>query len=113
VLFTQSSFEALAERAGLRPSRMAFTQGAPFWAASVLAWLAALGFVRVTRQRPVFYHPLFGILAAAFAMLDFARRPFARTSQMFFVLKATKEVVGTGAGASTRDSQDTRESVTS
>ena len=45
------------------------------------------GLVRISRQRPVVYHPLFGVLAAAFAALDFVRRPFAKTSQMFFVLE--------------------------
>jgi hypothetical protein len=39
----------------------------------------------------VLSQPLFGILAAGFATLDFIRRPFAKTSQMFFVPKATKE----------------------
>jgi len=86
VLFTKESFTRAAERAGLEVRTAAYTQGAPFWAASTLAWLARRRLVRVSRERPVVYHPLFGPLAALFAAFDFARRPFAKTSQMFFVL---------------------------
>lgn len=86
VLFTMASFVQLAEASGLRVHAASFTQGAPFWAASALAWLAERGVVKITKQRPVVYHPLFGLLAAFFAALDFARRPFAKTSQMFFTL---------------------------
>jgi SAM-dependent methyltransferase len=86
VLFTLESFGTLAEREGLRVLSRSYTQGAPFWAASVLAWLASRGLARVSRERPVVRHPLFGLLAALFAAVDFARRPFMRTSQMIFVL---------------------------
>jgi 2-polyprenyl-3-methyl-5-hydroxy-6-metoxy-1,4-benzoquinol methylase len=88
VLFTRESFESTARQAGLAVRAFSYTQGAPFWAASVIAWLARRGLLRVTRERPVFYHPLFGLAAAGFAALDFLRRPFAKTSQMFFVLGA-------------------------
>jgi 2-polyprenyl-3-methyl-5-hydroxy-6-metoxy-1,4-benzoquinol methylase len=86
VLFTRESFTALAQRSGFVVREASYTQGAPFWAASVLAWLAARGLLRVTKERPVVFHPLFGVTAALFAALDLARRPFARTSQMFFTL---------------------------
>lgn len=86
VLFTKESFTRAAERAGLGVRVAEYTQGAPFWAASTLAWLARRGLARVDRERPVVYHPLFQPLAALFAAFDFARRPFAKTSQMFFVL---------------------------
>jgi 2-polyprenyl-3-methyl-5-hydroxy-6-metoxy-1,4-benzoquinol methylase len=87
VLFTRESFEKLAAEAGLAVRSASYTQGAPFWAASTLAWLAARGVVHISKDRPVVYHPLFGLLAAAFAAMDFMRRPFAKTSQMFFVLE--------------------------
>ncbi len=89
VLFTRESFEKLTGEVGLVARSASYTQGAPFWAASTLAWLAARGLARISRERPVVYHPLFGLLAAAFAALDFMRRPFAKTSQMFFVLEHT------------------------
>jgi SAM-dependent methyltransferase len=82
VLFTRESFEALATRQGLAVKSFAYTQGAPFWAASTLFWMGA----GITRERPVFYHPLFGVLTAGFAALDFSRIAFSKTSQMFFTL---------------------------
>jgi 2-polyprenyl-3-methyl-5-hydroxy-6-metoxy-1,4-benzoquinol methylase len=87
VLFTKESFSALAAESGFEVAEFSFTQGAPFWTASLLHWLAKRGIVKITRERPVPYHPLFGPLNALFAGLDFLRMPFARTSQMFFVLR--------------------------
>jgi 2-polyprenyl-3-methyl-5-hydroxy-6-metoxy-1,4-benzoquinol methylase len=86
VLFTKNSFENLAKRAGLHVKYFSYTQGAPFWAASFLSWLSKIGMVNITKERPIMYHPLFGFLSAGFAFLDFVRRPFAKTSQMFFML---------------------------
>ncbi len=86
VVFTRESFARLAGDAGLEVRRATYTQGAPFWAASVLAWLAGRGLARITPERPVVRHPLFAPLAGAFAAFDFARRPLAKTSQMLFVL---------------------------
>lgn len=86
VLFTKESFTAYAERAGFSVVQASWTQGAPFWSASVLAALQAWGLARIDRERPVVYHPLFKPLAALFAAFDFARRPCSRTSQLVFVL---------------------------
>jgi 2-polyprenyl-3-methyl-5-hydroxy-6-metoxy-1,4-benzoquinol methylase len=86
VLFTRPSLEALVARSGLKVETFAYTQGAPFWAASALGWLAERGLARISPERPVVYHPLFGPFSAAFAAFDFARMPFSKTSQMFLVL---------------------------
>lgn len=86
VLFTRESLVPLVERCGLRVESFAYTQGAPFWTASTLAWLASHGLVEVSRERPAPYHPLFGILNAFFAAFDFARMPFSKPSQMFLIL---------------------------
>lgn len=86
VLFTQKSFAEAAQKAGLRVVRWNYTQGAPFWTTSFLFMLQRLGVVSITRERPVVYHPLFPLLNAGFAALDFARGLFAKTSQMFFIL---------------------------
>ena len=61
-------------------------EGAPFWTMSVLFWLDKKGIASVTRSRPAMYHPLFSPVAGLFAAFDFARKPFSKTSQMFFVL---------------------------
>lgn len=83
VIFTPESFELAVRRAGLRLDRLELTQGAPFWAVSALELLGRLNLVRISRRRPMSRHPLFGPLLAFFAAFDLARKPFARTSQMF------------------------------
>jgi hypothetical protein len=88
VIFTPESFAAAVDRAGLRLDRIELTQGAPFWAVSMLEWLSSLGLVRVGRDRPMCRHPLFGPLLATFAAIDIARKPFSRTSQMFATVTA-------------------------
>jgi SAM-dependent methyltransferase len=90
ILFTRESFSLLAGKAGLAVDRFSFTQGAPFWTASLLGALARRRWVQISRDKPVVYHGLFPILNALFAVLDFARMPFAKTSQMFFLLKANE-----------------------
>ncbi|MCH2170485.1 class I SAM-dependent methyltransferase [Myxococcota bacterium] len=87
VLFERNNFTALAERAGLGVKSFSYTQGAPFWAISVISWLAEHGILRVTREHSAQSHPLFPVLSAGFAAMDFARGAAgARTSQMFFHL---------------------------
>lgn len=88
VIFTPESFARAIERAGLTVDRIECTQGAPFWAVSALEWLGRRRLVRIDRQRPMCRHPLFGPLLALFAAVDIARRPFARTSQMFAEVSA-------------------------
>jgi len=55
---------------------------------SVLFWLDKSGIGSVTRSRPAMYHPLFSLLAGLFAAFDFARKPFSKTSRMFFRAQA-------------------------
>jgi SAM-dependent methyltransferase len=88
VIFTPESFAATVGLAGLRLDRLELTQGAPFWAVSALEWLARHGLARISRDRPMCRHPLFGPLLALFAAFDLARKPFSRTSQMFAYVSA-------------------------
>ncbi len=92
VIFTPESFGRAANAAGLTVQNLSLTQGAPFWAVSVLEWLARNGFAKIDRQHPMVRHMLFGPLTAAFALIDFARLPLSRTSQMFATLVAKKDV---------------------
>jgi SAM-dependent methyltransferase len=88
VLYTAPAFERTAARAGLVPVSWWYTQGASFWASSLLGLLAERGLVSITRQRSSLQHPLFGLLTPFLAAFDLARlRLGARTSQMFFVLR--------------------------
>ncbi|MFT3681417.1 MAG: class I SAM-dependent methyltransferase [Ferruginibacter sp.] len=86
VLFTKNSFEQLAVECNLQVRHFTYTQGAPFWGFSVLHWLHKRKWIRAGKDRPVIYHPLFGIISMAAAAFDFVRKPFAPLSQMFFVL---------------------------
>lgn len=88
VIFTPESFARAATAAGLGIERTALTQGAPFWAVSVLEALSRRGWAKVDRARPMCRHPLFGPLLGLFAAVDILRKPFGRTSQMFVELKA-------------------------
>lgn len=90
VLFTPDALRQAAERAGLVLERLQLTQGAPFWAWSVLDALARRGLVRVDGSRPMHRHPLVPLLLAGFGAFDLLRRPFMTTSQMFVVLSAAR-----------------------
>jgi 2-polyprenyl-3-methyl-5-hydroxy-6-metoxy-1,4-benzoquinol methylase len=86
-LFTRESFEKLAASVGLRIEEFRYTQGAPFWAVSVMGWLAGRGVVRITPQTPIAHHPMYTLLLTLFAVVDVLRGPFSQTSQMFIILK--------------------------
>ena len=87
VLFDRDSFARMAKYQGLDVKSFAYAQGAPFWTVSALNELRLLGLVKISRGRPSIYHPLAPLLQAVFAGLDILRSPFARLSQMIFVLK--------------------------
>jgi 2-polyprenyl-3-methyl-5-hydroxy-6-metoxy-1,4-benzoquinol methylase len=88
VLFTKPSFARLAEEVGLTVESFSYTQGAPFWSVSMLDVLRRCGLVKVSKERPAIYHPLIPALQATFAAFDMARAPFAKLSQMNFVLRS-------------------------
>ena len=88
VLFTMPSLKRLATQAGFRVDRAAYTQGAPFWAVSVIAWMSRRGITSVRRDRPAFQNRWYGPLTGLFAAFDLCRALLGyRTSQMFFVLR--------------------------
>jgi 2-polyprenyl-3-methyl-5-hydroxy-6-metoxy-1,4-benzoquinol methylase len=87
VLFNKASFMAACARAGLAVVEFSYTQGAPFWTHSLLNLLREQGLVRLSRERPSYYHPLTPVLQVASAAFDFARKPFAPLSQMIVTLK--------------------------
>lgn len=86
-LFTKESFEKLAEKCALRITDFRYTQGAPFWAVSVMGWLADKGVVTISPDSPIAHHPLYIALLTLAAGIDVVRAPFAKTSQMFIVLQ--------------------------
>ena len=87
VLFNRSSFERLARGAGLTTLDFSYTQGAPFWAISLLDILRRKGLATVSAARPSICHPLTPMLQAAAAAFDFGRAALGgRPSQMVAVL---------------------------
>lgn len=86
-LFTRPSFERLLQGTGLVLDDFSYTQGGPFWAASLLAVWNRRGWIRLSASRPAVYHPAFPLLAGATAAFDFLRSPFGPTSQMFMTLR--------------------------
>lgn len=91
IIFSAKSFRLLVQGTGLSVRTMKYTQGAPFWAFSIIAALHRKKWVHVSAQRPIIYHWLFAPLSAVFACFDFIRRPFAPTSQLFITLEKDNE----------------------
>lgn len=88
ILFSKKSFNHMIAQTNLTLSKIKYTQGAPFWAWSVLIRLQKAGWVKISKERPVMYHPLIPLLHIFFAGFDFLRGAFgAKTSQMFIELK--------------------------
>jgi SAM-dependent methyltransferase len=86
VLFTKNSFSNMADSAGLATKKFSYTQGAPFWSISILHRMRTKKWIRADKDHPLIYHPLFAVISVFAAAFDFARKPFAPLSQMFFVL---------------------------
>ena len=86
VIFSRDSFSKLSHQCHLSIRQFSYTQGAPFWSFSILNWLHAKKWITADKERPIIYHPLFGVISVCAAAIDFARKPFAPLSQMFFVL---------------------------
>lgn len=85
VLFNKENFSALVKDCGFSIEEFKYTQGAPQWVASVLAFLK---YMRLSRSsKPIDTHPAAPFLTVLFAAIDFIRAPFSKTDQMFFVLR--------------------------
>jgi SAM-dependent methyltransferase len=86
VIFSEKSFRILLHPTQLKINKLQYTQGAPFWAFSIIAALSRKKIIRTSAKRPIIFHWLFAPLSAVFAVFDFLRKPFAKTSQMFILL---------------------------
>jgi len=91
VLFTERNLVELARRCGLECEWVRYTQGAPQWTTSLLGWLAERGWIEVSPTRPLYRHPLHAPTLGIMAAVDFLRAPFAKTAQMFVLLKPQGE----------------------
>ena len=87
VLFNENSFKIAQGQTSLELLSQTYTQGAPFWAQSVMMKLRRWKWIHYTKEKPLAAHPLFPILSAFFAGFDFARGLFFKTSQMLILLR--------------------------
>lgn len=87
VLFSGNSFRHMLKGTELDVDTLSYTQGAPFWAWSVIIKNVKKGRLRADKDRPVMNHPLYPWLTLWYAGYDFIRGMFAKTSQMFIVLR--------------------------
>lgn len=92
VLFTERGLRALGDEVGLEVASCTYTQGAPQWAISVMAWLSDRGLIRVTRERPAYTNRVYEPLLAVFAAVDYARVLFSPTAQMVVQFTKKREV---------------------
>ena len=86
IIFSEKSFRHLLLSTSLKIKKLQYTQGAPFWAFSIIAALYRKKIARISAKRPIIFHWLFAPISALFAVFDFTRRPFAKTSQLFIIL---------------------------
>jgi 2-polyprenyl-3-methyl-5-hydroxy-6-metoxy-1,4-benzoquinol methylase len=85
IIFTKNSFLLMLKATGLVAEKISFTQGAPFWAYSVLHFFRKKD--ATINTTPLISYPLFSVLSMFFAVFDFCRSVFFKTSQMFVVVK--------------------------
>ncbi len=87
VIFDKKSFSNLAMQPGFKINKWSYTQGAPFWAQSILHLMHKRNLINASAQNPLIYHPLFAPLSLLAATFDMLRKFFSPLSQMWFVLK--------------------------
>jgi SAM-dependent methyltransferase len=84
VLFSDQSFRLMIKPTNLTIDKMIFTQGAAFWAYSLLQSLSKKNIQ--LKRKPLIEHPLFAPLCVLFSAFDMTRSAFGKTSQLFIVL---------------------------
>jgi len=90
VLFTIKNLSQLAQKCGLEIAQSEYTQGGPQWGNSIMGIMAKRGWVKITEQRPMYYHPLYVPICTLGAAFDFLRRPFFPTAQIMMTFRLNK-----------------------
>jgi len=85
ILFSEQSFRRMIHSSALTADKIKFTQGAPFWTYSILQ-LFRKNDTRI-KKKPLIDHFLFAPISVLFALFDFCRSFFSKTSQMFIILR--------------------------
>jgi SAM-dependent methyltransferase len=84
IIFSDRSFSIMIKQSSLTLNKIKFTQGAPFWAWSILNLFRKKDINQ--HKKPLIEHVLFAPLSLLFAILDISRSLISKTSQMFIVL---------------------------
>ncbi len=86
-IFSKQSIEIIAKNIGLEIESIKYTQGAPQWTTSVMGQLSKYNIIDINKDRSMPEHPIYPIFMAFFALFDFIRLPFSKTSQMFIIFR--------------------------
>lgn len=89
-LFNKDSLNLIVKNSNLMVENINYTQGAPFWAWSILYLLNKNKLITLNKNKPMGSHFLFKPLLVIFAIFDLVRSPFSKTSQMVATLKLSK-----------------------
>ncbi len=84
IIFSDVSFKLMMKNSGLVMEKLKFTQGAPFWAWSVINLFRKKKISQ--HKKPLIEHFFFAPLSVLFAIFDLSRSFFSKTSQMFIIL---------------------------
>ena len=91
VLFNEASLRAACESAGFDVQQFSYTQGAPFWAVSLVSAAESRRLVRRAQRTPIAELRSYRAALAVAAPLDLVRAKVAKTSQVVTVLKPRAE----------------------
>ena len=85
IIFTRDSFERILTDTDLHIQNIKFTQGAAFWAYSVINLFRKKEITQ--KKKPLLESSFFPVLSIFFALIDICRSFFVPTSQMFIILR--------------------------
>lgn len=87
ILYDKDSLSKMVTDHGLSIDTIKYTQGASFWATSVMSFMYKRGLISIDKDHPMHLHPLFRFLIMGFASFDLLRGFFSKTSQIFLVAR--------------------------
>ncbi len=85
IIFTKGSFRQMVAEKNLHIHNITFTQGAAFWAYSIINWFRKKDIY--LKEKPLIESRFFAPISALFAVFDTCRSFFWPTSQMFIILR--------------------------
>lgn len=90
VIFCKKSLLKIVKEVGLNLESFSYTQGAPFWSVSLVSMLGKKRIIKLNKNTPLIYYRITSMFMGVFALIDFIRLPFMKTSQMILILSNEK-----------------------